>query len=205
MAVTKHAAALPDADRADAVVVAITGDGSEYVGARRTTEAELAGRVKAAVEGQNGKRVYVKADAHAKYGLVQRAFESARSAGAIFLLTDQKAPAGRANPLPPTGIRLRGKPDNDAVPVQALDRAQPQVVQINGKSMGAEDLPGTIARLAQQHGGKPVHLEADVEIAFQDVVRILDACREAGAEVYLATLRRQRGRRRADAASRADV
>ena len=192
MAVTNRAAALPEADAPEAVVVAITADGGEYVGVRKSGEAELAGRLKAALAAQSGKRVYIKADARAVYGVVQRAFESARSAGAgaVFLLTNQPAPAGHANPLSPMGIKLHTKPANDAVVVQAPDRTQPQAVRVDGKNIGVGDLAGAIRRLAQEHGARPVRLEADVEIAFQDVVRIVDACREAGAEVYLAPTRR---------------
>jgi biopolymer transport protein ExbD len=191
MAATKHAVALAEADGADAVVVAIPADGSEYVGVRKSTEAELAGRLKAALTAQNGKRVYIKADARAVYGVVQRAVEAARSAGAeaVFLLTEQAA-AGRANPAPPMGIRLHGKPPDHAVVVQAFDRAQPQAVQVDGKSMGVEELAAAIRQMAKEHGGKPVRVEANVEMAFQDVARMVDACREAGAEVYLSTPRR---------------
>lgn len=189
MTATNHAVALPEADTPDAVVVAITADGSEYVGVQQTSEAELAGRLKAALEEQSGKRVYIKADARAAYGVVQRAFEAARSAGAgaLFLLTDQKATAEGVFPLPPKGIRLHAKPANDAVVVQASDAAQPRIVRIDGKSIGVEDLAAALGRLAKERGGRPVRLEAGVEIAFQDVVRIVDACREASAEVYLAT------------------
>lgn len=192
MAVTNRAAALPEAAAPEAVVVAITADGGEYVGVRQSTEAGLTGHLKAALAAQSGKRVYIKADARAGYGVVQRAFESARSAGAgaVFLLTDQPAPAGRANPLPPMGIKLHGKSANNAVVVQAPDRTQPQAVRVDGKNIGVGDLAGAIRRLVQEHGARPVRLEADVEIAFQEIVRIVDACREAGAEVYLATTRR---------------
>jgi biopolymer transport protein ExbD len=192
MAVTNRAAALPEANAPEAVVVAITADGGEYVGVRKSSEAELAGRLKAALAAQSGKRVYIKADARAGYGVVQRAFESARSAGAgaVFLLTDQPAPAGHANPLPPMGIKLHTKPANGAAVVQAPDRTQPRAVRVDGKDIGVEDLAAAIRRMAQEHGARPVRLEANVEIAFQDVARIVDACREAGAEVYLATTRR---------------
>src|SRR5579871_2429191 len=59
---------MPDADKEDALLVAVTRDGSVYFGTDRSSVDDLTNKVKDRLVGRIDKRVYVKADARAKFG-----------------------------------------------------------------------------------------------------------------------------------------
>jgi len=89
MPVTTNAAAMPDADMADALVVAVTFAGSVFLGVAKVTPAQLSGEVKSLLTAHPGKRVYLKGDARTPYSTVAEVLEALRIAGvhAPILLT----------------------------------------------------------------------------------------------------------------------
>src|SRR5689334_8904609 len=93
---------IPDADKDDAVVVAITKDGNVFLGSDQKTLGDLPDAVGKIVENRTGdaKTVYIKSDARAKYETVVNAVDAVRSAGVekLGLLTD-KVPDGQAPPV----------------------------------------------------------------------------------------------------------
>jgi len=82
---------MKDADRDDAIVVAVTRDGSLYMGNTKTTKDEVAGQIKDRIANKLDKTVYVKSDARAKYGDVVAVVDEIRSAGVdqLGLLTEK--------------------------------------------------------------------------------------------------------------------
>ena len=62
--------AMPDADKEDSLIVAITRDGRVYLGSNQIQVDQLTPQVKDKLERKTDKHVFVKADAHAKYGVV---------------------------------------------------------------------------------------------------------------------------------------
>ena len=84
--------ALPDADKDDAVVVAITRNGYVFLGRERTAPDKITDAVKDRLANQVNKRVFVRADARAKYKDVVEVVDDIRSAGVdqLGLLTDQR-------------------------------------------------------------------------------------------------------------------
>ena len=83
---------MQDADREDAVVVAIKHDGSVYLGIEKmTTASELAPKVRDLLAARAEKTVYIKSDARAKYKNVVEVVDNIRSAGIdnLGLLTDK--------------------------------------------------------------------------------------------------------------------
>lgn len=82
---------MKDADKDDAVVVAITRDGSIYLGNTRTKKEDLTGQIKDQIANKLDKTVYVKSDARAKYGDVVAVVDEIRSAGVdqLGLLTEK--------------------------------------------------------------------------------------------------------------------
>jgi biopolymer transport protein ExbD/biopolymer transport protein TolR len=92
---------MPDADKEDALLVAVTRDGSVYFGTERTTADDLTNKVKDRLVGRLDKRVYLKADARAKFGAVVQVVDAVRAAGVddVGLLTAEKKP--QASPPPP--------------------------------------------------------------------------------------------------------
>ena len=63
LAVTTNAVAVPNADRQDALVVALTAEGTTYLRADRVPTPDLANRVRSVLSTQQDKTLYIKADA----------------------------------------------------------------------------------------------------------------------------------------------
>src|ERR1035438_2604968 len=107
MPVTTNAAAMPDADLADALVVAVTFRGTVYLEVAKVTPAQLSGEVKALLTGHPGTRVYLKADTRTPYSTVAEVLDALRIAGvnAPILLTSQHDSTS-ASYVPPMGLEV---------------------------------------------------------------------------------------------------
>jgi len=83
---------MPDADKEDALIVAVMNDGAIYFDTAKITPAELTQKVRDRIVNRTDKHVYVKADARAKYKAVVDVVDDVRSAGVdqLGLLTEQK-------------------------------------------------------------------------------------------------------------------
>ncbi len=92
---------MADADKEDALLVAVMRDGTVYFGQDKIAPDQLTGKVKDRLVNRVDKRVYVKADARAKFGAVVAVVDNVRAAGVdqLGLLTDQKKT--NATPPPP--------------------------------------------------------------------------------------------------------
>jgi biopolymer transport protein ExbD/biopolymer transport protein TolR len=95
MAKVDNPTLMPDADKEDAIVVAVTRDGSVYLGQDRTALGELGAKVRDQLADKPGKTIYVRADARAQFRAVEDAIDAVRTAGVeeVGLLT-QKREAG---------------------------------------------------------------------------------------------------------------
>lgn len=84
---------MPDADKEDSVVVAVTRDGRIYLGADQVTLDDLGQKVADKLQNKTSKLIYMRADARAQYGKVTAAVDSVRTAGVdeIGLLTDKSS------------------------------------------------------------------------------------------------------------------
>jgi len=80
-----------DADKDDAVIVAVTRDGTLYLGNTKIAKKDITGEVKDRIANKLDKTVYVKSDARAKYGDVVAVVDEIRSAGVdqLGLLTEK--------------------------------------------------------------------------------------------------------------------
>jgi biopolymer transport protein ExbD/biopolymer transport protein TolR len=83
---------MPDADKEDALIVAVMRDGKVYFGNDQIAPDQLTGKVKDKLANRVDKRVYVRADARAKFGSVVDVVDNVRAAGVddLGLLTDQR-------------------------------------------------------------------------------------------------------------------
>jgi biopolymer transport protein ExbD/biopolymer transport protein TolR len=90
---------MQDADKDDAIIVAITKDGSIYLKNTKTSKDDLTGQIKDQIANKLDKTVYLKSDARAKYGDVVAVVDEIRSAGVdqLGLLTEKI----QAPPPPP--------------------------------------------------------------------------------------------------------
>ena len=90
---------MPDADKEDAVVLAVTRSGNIFFGNQQIAREEITNKVRERLEARLNKTVYVKCDARATYGKVVEVVDEVRAAGVdqLGLLTEQKQ--RRAAPL----------------------------------------------------------------------------------------------------------
>ena len=92
MAKVDNPTAMPDADKEDAIVVAITKDGSVFLGQNKTSVSELGIQVREKLADKPGKTIYIRADARAQYLAVEDAIDAVRTSGVdnVGLLTQKK-------------------------------------------------------------------------------------------------------------------
>jgi len=99
LAKTDSPVAMPDADKDDALLVAVMRDGSIFLGSDKIPADQLTSKVKDKLANKTGDmRVFVKADARAKYGNVVDVVDNVRSAGVdqLGLLTEARKPTAEA-------------------------------------------------------------------------------------------------------------
>ena len=82
---------MPDADKEDAVLVAVTRDGRLYLGSDQVRLEDLGKSVREKIANRVDKTVYIKSDARAKFEQVVKAVDEVRSAGVdqLGLLTEK--------------------------------------------------------------------------------------------------------------------
>ena len=92
MAKTNNPVALQDADKEDALIVAVQRDGAVFFDSQKVSAEELTQKVKDRVQSRSNKEVFIRADARAKYKPVVDVVDDVRSAGVdqVGLLTEQK-------------------------------------------------------------------------------------------------------------------
>src|SRR6059058_1944235 len=95
---------MQDADKEDALIVAVTRDGRVYFGNDPVETDQLTNKIKDRIANRVDKRVYLRADARAKYKWVVDVVDNVRSAGVddLGLLTDQKKQQNNPPPATPT-------------------------------------------------------------------------------------------------------
>jgi len=94
---------LPNADKDDAIIVAVDHFGKIYVGTTQTPEEELTATIRDKVKDRIDKSIFIKSDGRAKYVDVTKVVDDVRSAGVdeVGLLTER---VERRNPTaPPPG------------------------------------------------------------------------------------------------------
>ena len=91
---TRNPIAMDEADREDAILVAVTRDGQAFLGTQRVDEEELVEQVAELVSNRIDKTVYLKCDARSKYERVVEVVNVLRTTGVdqVGLLTDKVDP-----------------------------------------------------------------------------------------------------------------
>jgi biopolymer transport protein TolR len=90
---------MEDANKEDAVVVAVTRDGRTFLGGDQVTLDDLGPKISAKLENKLSKEVFMRADQRANYGKVMDAVDGIRSAGVsqLGLLTERVDDSGTAS------------------------------------------------------------------------------------------------------------
>jgi biopolymer transport protein TolR len=110
MAITHNAVAVPEADTEDALIVALTADGTAYLRGDRVPTAALADRVRSILSTRSKKTLYIKADARVPYARLVEVIDAVQTSGVegLTLLTAQQDKADQGNSLvPPKGLEMR--------------------------------------------------------------------------------------------------
>jgi biopolymer transport protein ExbD len=106
MAKVNNAEDMQNADKDDAIILAVARDGKMYLGSKAVTLDQITTSVKDLLANRIDKTVFVRSDARAKYGEVVKAVDEVRAAGVdnLGLLTEKNQKRGEAPaPPPPTG------------------------------------------------------------------------------------------------------
>jgi biopolymer transport protein ExbD len=98
-ALTRNPITMPDADKEDSVIVAITRDGKTFLspGLQQIEPADLPAKVRDLLQNRPSKMVYINADGRAKYEKVEDVVDNLRAGGVdeVGLLTEQTTDATR--------------------------------------------------------------------------------------------------------------
>jgi biopolymer transport protein ExbD/biopolymer transport protein TolR len=92
MAKVNNPVPMEDADKEDAILIAVTRDSQIFFDVERVNApSDLTSRVLEKLENKADKKIYIKADARAKYGTVVEVVDNVRAAGVdqVGLLTEQ--------------------------------------------------------------------------------------------------------------------
>jgi biopolymer transport protein ExbD len=104
MAKAENADKMPNADKDDAIIIAVTRDSHYFLGSKEIGLNEITDNVKDQLSNRLDKTVYVRSDARAKYGDVVKAVDEVRSAGVENLgLLTEKPQVNKSAPPPPPG------------------------------------------------------------------------------------------------------
>jgi len=110
LAVTSNAVDVPNADNQNALVVAITADGTTYLGVNRLPTSALADSVRNILSTRTEKTLYIKADARVPYARLVEVIDAVRNSGVdgLTLLTAQQDTADQGRkPVAPKGLEMR--------------------------------------------------------------------------------------------------
>ena len=112
MAKTDSPIAMQDADKEDALLIAIMRDGTVYFGSDKTPVDQLTQKMSDKLANRQDKRVFIRADARARYGSVVDVVDNVRAAGVdqLGLLTEQRK---QSAPPPPASSTDKNKPAGD--------------------------------------------------------------------------------------------
>jgi biopolymer transport protein TolR len=187
MAVTNNATPMPEADKQDAWILAVTATGQVYFGTEAVSAEQLSEEMKTRPRNRNAE-LYVKADARAPYASVKKTLEAAKEVmfdNAVLLTKQPEAPA-LGMMVPPKGFDVSLTPASDAVVVQVSSSGQkvPEL-KVNSSPVSVANLQAALNQALQNRKQRVVIVKADPQLPFADVVHIIDAARSVGAETVL--------------------
>ena len=110
LAVTSNAVAVPNADQPDALVLALTADGSIYLRANPVATPDLADKVRSILSTRQDKTLYIKADARVPYARLVEVIDAVQRSGVeglTFLTAQQDTADQGRRPVSPKGLEMR--------------------------------------------------------------------------------------------------
>ena len=191
MSLANSAEPQPDADKEDARIVTVTATGDVDFGSDPISLADLAQKVRS-TPFLRRQKLYVKADARITYAKVLQVLNAARTDGIapLVLLTAQSESSTPATIVPPKGLEvlLDPPPGTEPTVVELVDFGQKEpALKINNQTVFYAALPSALEKLLPNKSERVVRLKAEGRLPFAEVVRSIDACHSAGAQVVLVT------------------
>jgi biopolymer transport protein ExbD len=190
MAVTSNATPMPDADKPDAWIVAVTNAGQIYFGLQPVSAAQLSEEMKEHPRNREAK-LYIKADARVPYGTVRKTLQVAKQVmfNDAVLLTKQPEAPSLGMLVPPKGfnVLLRAPASSQPVVVAASKSEQkaPEL-KVNESAVSNTNLQTALNQALQNRSEKTVIVNADPQLSFAQVAHVIDAVRSVGANAVLA-------------------
>jgi len=92
MVTVNNAIAMPDANKTDAIVLAVTRDGAVFLGQDRIDPSQIGSQVRDRLADRTDKTIYVRADSRSQFRTVEDAIDDVRTAGVetVNLLTERR-------------------------------------------------------------------------------------------------------------------
>jgi len=190
LAPTSNATPMPEADNEDAWIVAVTADGRLYFGTEPVTPASLSDEMKARPRNRDAK-LYIKADARASFGDVQKVLSAAKSDlfESAVLLTNQNETPALGKLVAPKGLEvLLTSPPSDAAVVELHNSAQPRPsLKVSNQEIAPSNLQTALNQSLQNRKDRVVEVRAEGSLPFAQVAQVIDACTSVKAKVVLPT------------------
>ena len=189
MAVTTSAQPMPAADNQDAWIITVLADGRLFFGIHPVSPAELINQMKINPR-QRSQNLYIKADAHAPFANVKQALQAARLAmfETPVLLTHQHESTQPGTMVPPEGLEVLLSQPAAVAPISLRIRSAEKEpsVEVNNHPVPWENLQSSLAQLLQNQT-KVVSVQADDQLPFAAIARVIDISHSAGAKVVVPT------------------
>ncbi|HUC28468.1 MAG TPA: biopolymer transporter ExbD [Candidatus Acidoferrum sp.] len=187
MADTNSATSMPEADTFGAWIVTVTDSGKLYFGVHVVTADRLIDEMKSRPRDREQK-FYIKADARTPYANVKKVYDAGREVGfeTQVLLTSQPSPPSHGTVVPPKGLEVWSSvpAESTTIRLQRSSGRWPRV-KINRQMIPWTSLQDTTHEFLMNRSNAAVGIEADGQLPFGDVVRVIDVCRADGAKVAL--------------------
>jgi biopolymer transport protein ExbD len=189
MPVANSAILEQEADKEDAKIVTVTESGDIYFGADPISLTELPDKVKK-TPFRRGQKLYIKADSRTLYAQVLNVLEATRTGGIApqVLLTASFESAPSGSMASPAGLEvLLDQPSGSQpteVQVTRSDAGAP-LVKVNNRQIRWDNLQNMLTQIFQNRPERVVLVQADNQLPFANVVRVIDACAATGARVVV--------------------
>ena len=191
MADTNNATPMPEADKQDAWILAVTAPGQIYLGTQAVTADQLVDELKSKPRNRQAK-LYIKADARSPYAKVKSALQAAKVLmfDDAVLLTKQPESPALGMMIPPKGLDVLlsapGSAETVSLTVSSSGTNAPEL-KVNGSPVTVGHLQTALNQALNKHTNKMVTVSADPQLSFAQVVHVIDAVRSLGAQVVLPT------------------
>jgi biopolymer transport protein ExbD len=195
MATASNAQAWPRADDNDAWVVTVDNTGQIYFGIDPMTTEELK-QWMIQHPRKRDQKLYIKADARAPFGNVEKALDAAGAAEfaePVLLVNQPDASVKPGTVVSPKGLEVaidgvsidRLNKDAQAIVIEVTGSANEAAVTINREPIPWDSLRDRLRESVAGRSEKSVAVQADGQTSFAQVARVIDACKGAKATVVL--------------------